>query len=112
MLLSPPEQAEPFCDDVRNYLTAVLQDEGFVTPPDVLKIALNADFAEQVQLAYADDPDMFAAIWQTQQSKTKELNDTIQENLQERVTQIAALPLTSGNVEQLLARLPAAMQPA
>lgn len=106
LLISPPESAEPFCDDIRHYLTAVLKDEGFVTPPDVLRIALDADFAEQVRYSFADDPEMFSAIWQTQQSNTQRLNDALRDGLTELFNQLRALPLRNGSAEKLLSRLP------
>ena len=111
MLLSPPEEAEPFCDDIRHYLTAVLKDEGYIRPPDVMRIALDADFASQVQYDFAEDPTMFAAINQVQSSKTDEATAMLRENLQDLLAQLASLPLKTGSVKQLLARLPQDLRP-
>jgi hypothetical protein len=107
LLLDPPEESEPFCDDIRNYIGAVLKDEGYVQPPDVLKIALNGDFAQQVQYDWSDDPVMFSAALENRETKTTELTDMLRENLLELLEQLKALPLKNGNVQRFMDRLPA-----
>ena len=39
--------------------------------PDVLRVALDADWSAQVGTEFADDPEMFQAIFEVQQEKTQ-----------------------------------------
>lgn len=108
LLLSPPEEEEPFSDDVRAYVAFVLKNEGYVTPPDILKIALDADFSAQVQYDFADDPEMFQGIYEVQQGKTAEVETVIRDSLTELLGQLQTLPLQQGNtrlIEQRAAKL-------
>ena len=111
LLLSPPEEEEePFSDDIRRYIGFVLHDEGFVTPPDVLKIALDGDFADQVRYDLADDPEMFEGVYQMQADKTGEVTTMIKENLTELMQQLQSLPLTNGDTSDLVNKLRGAMK--
>lgn len=102
LLLDPPEEGEEkFSEDVRAYLAHALKAEGFVTPPDVLKIALDADFSAQVTYEHSDDPELFSAIHKRQQDKTSEVEDLIRDNLIELVGQLKMLPLRHGNTKDL-----------
>lgn len=105
LLLCPPDEEEPFCDDIRYYIGAVLRDEGYVTPPDILKIGLDADFSQQVTHSWSDDPEMFAGIYQKNQDKAAELSDVIRENLMDMMQQIQMLPLKNGDATQLVDKL-------
>ena len=107
LLIWPPEpkDREPFCDDIRHFIAAVLQQEGFVRPPDILRIAEGGDRSDQVKSDFADDPEMFAAIYQSQASKTKEVEDMIQGHLQELLDQVQRLPLQNGSTDQLVKKL-------
>jgi hypothetical protein len=103
LLLSPPDDddPEPFSPEVRTYVGKVLRDEGYVTPPDVLKIALDGDFAEHVRYSFADDPEMFSGIHDVQAGKTQEIESVIREGLSELLDQLKALPLQHGSVAEL-----------
>jgi hypothetical protein len=107
LLLVPPdaEDPEPFSDEVRHYIGAVLREEGYVTAPDVLRIALDGDFADHVRFNFADDPEMFQGIYDVQASKAAEVTDTVRENLTELLEQIQSLPLVHGDARGLVARL-------
>lgn len=112
LLLSPPETAEPFCEEIRFYIGKVLADEGYVQPPDVLRIAIDGDFSAKVQTDFADDPEMFGAIWKIQEDKSKEVNAVIRNNLREMLEQITRLPLQNGDTQGLVARLKQNLRPA
>lgn len=104
-LLSPPDQDEPFSDEIRAYLTEVLKREGFIKPPDVLRLALNADYSQQVSYDFTDDPEMFQAIYEVHDGRTAEIEQMIKENLHEMFTQIASLNVGVGSAEELVQRL-------
>ena len=112
MLLSPPDDVDnAFTDEIRSFIGAVLLNEGIMTPPDVLKIAhLDKDIAMKVKYEYSDDPEMFGAIFQTEASKTDDINLYIKTKLFALVSQLSELPLknavTAVNAEILLKALP------
>lgn len=107
LLLVPPsnEDPEPFSDEVRAYIGQTLRDEGYVTPPDVLRIALDADFSDKVRYNFADDPELFQGIYEVQQGKTEEIKQILAEGLQELIEQLQALPLQTGNTSELAKRI-------
>lgn len=103
LILDPPdhENPEPFCEDIRRYIGAVLRDEGFVKPPDILRIAIEGDFSERVRFTFADDPAMFSAIYKNQQEKTEEIKGVIRDSLELLAEQLEALSLQNGNTKTL-----------
>src|SRR5262249_27628787 len=47
MILHPPEDLEnAFSTEIRAYLGQLMKDEGFIRPPDVLRIAIDGDFTD------------------------------------------------------------------
>lgn len=102
MLLCPPEENDPFSEEVCGYIAQILKEEGYVTPPDVLKIATGADISDKVRYDFSDDPEMFDAIYKAQASKTEEVEGIIRDTLDALVSQLVSLPLRTGNVEELL----------
>lgn len=105
MLLAPPDEANGFSDEIRRYLAAVLQQESFVTPPDVLRLALHGDRSAAVSASFADDPEMYAALWQKNAEKTTEVNAMIRQGLHDLFDQLEALPLQRGTTRELVQRL-------
>ena len=103
MLLWPPDgdTDSPFSEEIVAYIGKVLDDEGIMTPPDVLQIAIrDTDFASMVQNEFSDDPDMFGMIHQFESDKTKQIDGYVRSNLKELSAQMRALPLKSGNAEE------------
>lgn len=109
LLLRPPEEdePEPFSDEVRAYVGAVLREEGFVTAPDVLAIALDANWSDKVQFEFADDPEMQSAIYKTQADRADEITALVKEGLASLIRQIQALPLRNGTAEAIFKRVSA-----
>lgn len=105
LLLSPPDEDEPFCDDIRHYISHQLQEEGYVTPPDILRIAIGADLSDKVRFSFGDDPEMFSMIYQNQQAKADEVNAVVREGMQELVQQLKTLPLREGTTKELEERV-------
>jgi hypothetical protein len=109
-LLAPPERVtkdEPFAQEILDYLGQRLSADGFIRPPDVLRIADGWNKGEQVRDDWADDPEMFSALYQVQNDKASQVEQTIRENMQELLEQIEMLPLHEGSAEQLRERLQA-----
>jgi hypothetical protein len=103
LLISPPEpdNGEPFSDEIRGYIGAVLDQEGVINAPDVLQIALRkanvADSANQ----FSDDPEMFNAIYDVEAGKTDEINKIIQQKAIMLVEQLHAIKLVNGTTEHV-----------
>ena len=108
MMLNPPENDEPFSVDIRAYIAAVLKNEGFASPPDVLRLALGGgDMTARIAKNLAHDPDTHRSVINRQREKNQDVQKMISENLNELVQQIQSLPLQHGNVDDMLKRLPA-----
>jgi hypothetical protein len=107
LLLDPPDDKnpEPFHSEVRHYIAQVLDDEGFVNPPDILKIALGSDRSAQVAHAYRDDPETLRAIVAVQAEKNQEVENMLKGNLLALVGQLSALPLKHGDTHDLEKRV-------
>lgn len=109
MLISPPdpEDDDPFTDEIRAYMGAVLDDEGIMSPPDILKLALrdDDDITGRVQADFADDPVMFTAIYDFELGKTQEINDGVRRGLALLSQQLGALPLENGSTEDVLKKM-------
>lgn len=107
LLIHPPteEEPEPFSDTVRHYIAFVLREEGFIKPPGILKIALDADFSAKVDSTFADDPAMFEGIYQAQQEKSAEIESILKAQLADLTSQLSRLPLQTGSTAELVTRM-------
>lgn len=103
LLLNPPDEddPEPFTDEIRHYIGAVLRNEGFITPPDILAIALDANWSDKIKFEFTDDPEMQGAIYDTQKSRTDEVVEILKSGLLELRRQIFTLPLRNGKADAL-----------
>jgi hypothetical protein len=113
MLIEPPEDKEPFSDEVRAYIGAVLDREGIIQPPDVLQLGLRNvdDLVSTVQGDFSDDPTMFAAIYDVEDGKTQAINTHVRRQLQLLNTQLEALPIQSGDTRGAVQQVLHALQP-
>lgn len=113
LLLSPPEpdDEQPFDPAITAYMGEILKDEGILQPPDVLRIAAHdPGLAERVRYDFADDPDMFTAVWTAERQKTDAINAFVRGRLVAMLQTLEALPLRHGRADglarKLLAQLP------
>lgn len=103
LLIAPPDEQdpEPFGDEIRAYIGGVLDKEGIINAPDVLRIALRkARIAPSIQ-DFSDDPEMFSAIYDVEAGKTEDINQTIKTKTQILAAQLAALQLNNGTTKQV-----------
>lgn len=106
LLLSPPDDEEPFTAEIRAYIGKICEMEGIVTPPDILRIGLHAsDLKVKVGNDFGDDPELFGAIWQNEASKTEDINDLVKGRLTLLVQQLAGLQLKNGNTTDIAKRM-------
>jgi len=108
MILSPPEEPEPFTDEIRFYMGHAIAEDGILSPPDVLGVAI-MDNQDDPLNNLSDDPSMYEAFYATQQGKSQEITNMVQSQLHELIAQIEDLPLVDGNTEDLLKKIRANM---
>lgn len=99
-----PEDTE-FSQEIRTYIAEVLQTEGIVDPPDILRLGLRGDVANRIRSEYADDPEMYSAIWEEQKGKQDDMTAMLRQNLGELALQLKVLPLKHGSVKDVLVQL-------
>lgn len=102
LLISPPDDddEEPFSDEIRAYIGAVLDERGMMNAPDILRIALrDPQLAANVQGDFSDDPEMFGAIYDFEADKTNDVNNAVRNGLRAMRTQVQDLPLNTGNTQ-------------
>lgn len=107
LLLVPPdeEDQEPFNEEIRRYIGHVLKDEGFVRPPDILRIALDGDSSAMVDGLYGRDSELHAEIVATQKAKSDEIENIVRQGLSELVSQLKSLPLQNGSTNELTQKI-------
>lgn len=103
VLLNPPDESdpEPFTDEIRGYIGAILESQGFLRPPDVLRLGLMKPIELNPDYDFSDDPAMFEAMWSGQDAKTEEVNQAIKEQLQALVSQLRSLKLQHGDSSKI-----------
>lgn len=107
LLIYPPEesQAEPFTDEIRAYIGAVLDSEGLVNPPDILRIALRQTRVSPSIQDFSDDPAMFNAVYDFEEGKKQDINQSIRLKTKLLAAQLRALSLKNGAVDSVVKML-------
>ena len=107
LLIAPPEEdeKEPFSDEIRAYIGAVLDAEGIINAPDILKIALRRANVSNAADEFSDDPDMFNAIYDVEAGKSENINAEIKERAVMLAEQLNALQLTNGSTATVAQKL-------
>jgi hypothetical protein len=103
LLISPPEDddPEPFTDEIRAYIGSVLDSEGILNPPDILRIALRIVNVSPAMKDFSDDPTMFNAIYDVEAGKTEDINQAIRFRTELLTEQLAALNLKNGTTQHV-----------
>jgi|SaaInlV_100m_DNA_2_1039680.scaffolds.fasta_scaffold02692_3 hypothetical protein len=107
LFLWPPDDSEEsqFSEEIREYISQVLGEEGVVKPFDMLRLALDGDQSDRVDSEYADDPEMYSAIYGAQTAKTDEMQETYLENVGALMQQLSLLRLKEGKTEAAVQQL-------
>jgi len=106
-LLFPPGDSEEFSEEILEYIRVKAKSEGIATLPDVLAIA---NTGEDPLYEYADDPEMYGAMFTTVNSKSEEIKYEVAEGLQRLVSQLGSLPLRNGSAKDMAKRLSASIR--
>lgn len=110
LLIYPPEDddPEPFTDEIRAYIGAVLDSEGLINPPDILRIALRQARVAPSVGDFSDDPMMFNAVYDLEEGKRQDIEQSIRFKTKLLIAQLRALNLKNGSAEQVAQMLEAA----
>lgn len=113
MLLSPIEEEEqnPFNAEITSFIGMVLDEEGILNPPDILRIATrDQSLVDRVNFEFSEDPEMFSAINKFESEKTDHINRIIRGRMRALIGQLQSLPIKNGNTakvaKKMLASLP------
>ena len=107
LMIEPPDEndPEPFTDEIRGYIGAVLDSEGIINPPDILRIALRSNRVSKNITDFSDDPEMFSAVYDLEAGKTEDINNTLRMKTKLLAEQMAALNLKNGNTQNVVEML-------
>lgn len=107
LLLYPPEDddPEPFTDEIRSYIGAMLDREGIINPPDILRIALRQARVSPAIEDFSDDPTMFNAVYDLEEGKREDIEQTVRMRTKLMAAQFRALKLKTGAVDQVVKML-------
>ncbi len=104
-LLAPPDDQDesPYCDDIRQYIGAMLDEVGLLDGPDMLQLGLrNGPDKHQILSQWADDPETLAAIRSRQDEAAQDLTQYVNDRLRTLIAQLAKLPLSNGQLDGVL----------
>ena len=110
LLLSPPDKQvdDPFTEEIRHYIGAVLDAEGIRNPPDLLKLGIRSQTGEEEEepdMLSMTDPDMFKFEYDQQFDKSKEIAHMVRTNLDELFAQLKSLELEHGDTNDLAQKI-------
>lgn len=106
MLISPPDkdQNKIFRDEITALIGHILDEEGIINPPDVLRIATREqNLADRVNYEFSDDPEMFSLIIKFEADKTDAINYTVRRKMRALLGQLRSLPISLRNKTEQIA---------
>ena len=89
------EQLREYSHEVRLYVGVLLQREGILTPPPVLKMAEFPQEQNPVEQTFADDPSLIQAFAQKRHRESEHITLAVQSEMAALVGQLEKLPLES-----------------
>ena len=95
-ILNDPEAPldDSFSEEVRRYIGIIVDSRGLSQVPVVLSMALPSESLSEGAMAYADDPDMYAAINKTQQENTDSVLSYTKKRVGALFSELKGLPLS------------------
>lgn len=103
LVIYPPEDddLEPFSNEIRAYIGSVLDAEGMMNPPDILRIALRQARINPSIEDFSDDPLMFNAIYDLEEGKKEDINQSIISRTKMLAEQFSQLKLVNGKTDDV-----------
>lgn len=107
LLLSPPEEDDPFAAEVKGYISETLRSEGFTSAPDVLSsiYKLSSQVVGSYEEMATDNPELFETAYGIAADKTSDVDAIVNDRLRALVAQLSRLPLRSGSAKEVVDRL-------
>lgn len=108
LLIEPPDETDenPFDDQIRAFIGKTLELEGIIVPPDILKIATGREGLKlNIHNDYSDDPELYGAIWQAEESKTEDINSLVKERLTLLLNQLSVVQLMNGTTSEIAKKM-------
>jgi len=96
VILNDPESPinDRFSEEVRRYIGVLVDSRGLSQVPVVLSMALPSKSLSEGAAAYANDPEMYAAINGTQQANTDSISEYTKERVRALFSELKGLPLS------------------
>ena len=107
-IIYPPnddKEDTEYSHEVLGYIKEVLKEEGIVRPPDILRLGIDTSAMNRIDENFADDPEMYGAIWKTQQANSDNLVQMVKSNLGEMAQQLKLLTLRHGSTESVVKKI-------
>lgn len=108
LLICPPDEEDktPFASQIIDYISHVVEQEGMLVPPDILKLGTHDNsVVHKIQYQFSDDPEMFNMIWNEEKSKTDDINNLVKTRLTALIKQLQELPLKHGSTEDIAKKM-------
>ncbi len=96
-MLNPPEKDDVFNDEIRAYMKARLDEEGFLKAPQLMRPYVPDQAEESVEDTLAMDGIDYNGFWDKQQRDRLEIDEYVRRRLFTLVQGIAALPLRNSD---------------
>jgi hypothetical protein len=101
-LTDPPDRDSKFSEEVKAYMQARLDAEGFSKPPQMLKNHVKEEpLDESINQALTSDGIDYNAYWDKQARDRLAIDEYVRHRLYETVSAVAALPLESADRKAL-----------
>lgn len=100
LFLNPPEENEnAFSEEIKAYIAWCLRQEGLLTIPNVLKVAISdyKDLLTQAKHEFSDDPIFYQSIVQFEASKEDIINQFVMDNIKKLLLQLKDIPFQNAN---------------
>lgn len=109
-LIHPPDEDEPFTDEIRHYIGRMLDEEGISNAPGVLRLGIRDPAKPAAGAEYTDDPDLAHEIFTKDQGRSQTIERAIKLQTQELVHELSELKLAHGDTGDIVAKMRQAMQ--
>lgn len=102
--ISPEDEDYVYSPDIVGYVDKVIDDNGLMAIPPVLQISPDL-VNRQAPGDFSDDPELFSAIFSTEEAKLQDLTDLLKDRTRTMLQQVKSLPLRHGKPEKVLSLL-------
>ncbi len=109
-LIHPPDEEEPFSDQIRHYIGHMLDEEGIQNAPGLLRLGIRNPNKQGFDSTIVDDPLVFKDVWEKQALRAQEIERAVEQELAELVVELSGLKLAHGDTTDIVGKLRTAMQ--